>query len=327
MKHGFDFLRAFRLVWIIKDRKIDIVNVHGQNPLGKCCSILGRAKAIVHTDHGVTIGSPVQRKKRIILCNRLLSPFIDHYVAVSRGMFKSLKKREKVPEKKITLIFNGIDVEDISKPNHRNGCLIKELGLDPRKPIIGTVGRLSAEKQLPLLLKSIRILKTINQNFTCLIIGDGPEKSNLVNLSSSLHLDEQICFLGERADVPALLDLMDVFVFSSGGEGFSITILEAMSMSLPIVAFDVEGVSEAVVPEETGYLVPFGNIEEFADRISYLIDKPELAKKFGRLASRRVRSDFNLSKNIRKLESLYCKLLGSRTALGIRQYRSSSNWR
>lgn len=309
MANGFDILRAVRLVWFIKRRKIDIVNIHGQNPLGKLCSILGGATVIVHTDHGVTIGSSIQRKKRVVLCNRLLSPFIDHFIAISKGMVKSLMVREKIQKDKITLIYNGIDIDTILKQGRSKEELFEELGLDSRLPVIGTVGRLSGEKHLPFLLKSISLLKDRCRNFICLIIGDGPERKNLEKLVASLHLKENIYLLGEREDVPDLLGLMEVFVFSSSGEGFSITLLEAMAKSLPVVAFDVEGVKEAVASEETGYLIPFGNTKDFADRIYHLMGNSGLAEKMGKSAFEQVSADFSLQANIRKLEGLYDRLL------------------
>ncbi|MFX0195070.1 MAG: glycosyltransferase [Candidatus Hodarchaeota archaeon] len=309
MANGFDFIRALGLIRIIRNRKVDIVNIHGQNPLGKLCSILGGATVTVHTDHGVTTSSPIKRKKRVVLCNRLLSPFIDHFIAISKGMVKSLMVRGKVPREKITLIYNGVDADSLSKPSRSKEELSRELGLDPRLPVIGTVGRLSAEKQFPLLFESLSLLRARGKEFICLIIGDGPERDYLERLCLSLHLRNRVRFLGERQDVAALLGLMKVFVFSSSGEGFSITLLEAMAKALPVVAFDVEGVNEAVASEETGYLVPFGKTEVFADQIYHLLENPELAKQMGKSALERVNADFDLSKNIRKLESLYDRLL------------------
>lgn len=309
MSNGFDLIRALRLIPIIRSRRIDIVNIHGQNPLGKLCSVLSGAPVLVHTDHGTTVGSPVTRRQRVVLFNRLLTPFIDHFVAISQGMKQSLCLREKISGNKITLIYNGVDVDSISKVSCNKTELREFLGIPPCIPILGTVGRLAPEKQYPLLLKSLSILKNRGIEFIALIVGNGPDRKPLESLAKKMSLTDRIRFLGQRNDVIQLLELMDVFIFSSGGEAFSITLLEAMAKAKPIVAFDVEGVNEAVISEKIGYLVPFGNTEAFANRIYHLLENPKLARQMGQLAFKLARDRFNLSKNIGELEDLYDRLL------------------
>ena len=309
MKNGFDLFKALRLVHLIRKQNIDIINIHGQAPLGKFCSIISCPPLVVHTDHGTSINSPVKRKKRVIYFNRLLSPFIKHFIAISNGMKKSLRVREWVPSQKITLIYNGIDVEAISKTAPDKAALRKSLGIPANSPVLGTVGRLAPEKQFSLLLRSLSILKSQKVKYTALIIGDGPEKRALEALAQEMDINEQVRFLGERNDVFQLLDLLDVFVFSSGGEGFPLSILEAMAKAKPIVGFYVDGVREAVISEETGYLVPFGDTEAFARQVRNLLVKPELSRKMGKAGFKRVETEFNAYQNIRKLESLYEELL------------------
>ena len=309
MANGFDLIRALRLIPIIRRWRIDIVNIHGQNPLGKLCSVLSGAPVIVHTDHGTTVGSPVTRRHRVVLFNRLLTPFIDHFIAISQGMKQSLCLREKIPGNKITLIYNGVDVDAISKVSCNKTELRESLGIHPCIPVLGTVGRLAPEKQYPLLLKSLSILKNRGIEFIALIVGDGPDRKPLEFLAEKMSLNDRIRFLGQRNDVIQLLELMDVFVFSSGGEAFSITMLEAMTKAKPIVAFDVKGVDEAIVTHETGFLVSFGDVEEFANKVKLLLESPELALRMGKSGFERVNTEFDIRSNIKKLEALYESLL------------------
>lgn len=305
MANGFDLIRALRLIPIIRSRRIDIVNIHGQNPLGKLCSVLSGAPVIVHTDHGTTVGSPVERRPRVVFFNRLLTPFIDHFIAISQGMKQSLRLREKIPGNKITLIYNGVDVDAISKVSCNKTELRESLGIPPDIPLLGTVGRLVPEKQYPLLLKSLSILKKQHIDFSAIIIGDGPERNQLELLAKKMGLNGKIRFLGQRNDVFQILDLIDIFVFSSGGEAFSIILLEAMAKAKPIVAFDVKGVDEAIVTHETGFLVPFGNVEEFANKVKLLLESPELVLRMGKSGIERVNTKFDIRSNIKKLEALY----------------------
>jgi glycosyltransferase involved in cell wall biosynthesis len=309
MRNGFDLTRALRIVPLIRKDKTDIVNIHVQNPLGKLFAILSRPPVIVHTDHGTTLSSPVKRKQRIVLFNRILSPFINHFVAISNNMQQSLLIREKIPFNKISLIYNGVDVEKISKDSCNKEDLRKSLGIPSDVPVLGTVGRLAPEKQYPILFKVLSIIKDKGVNFFMIIVGDGPERSHLENIAEKFDLSGQIRFLGYRSDITQLLDLINVFVFTSGGEAFSLTLLEAMAKAKPIVAFDVEGVNEAVVNEKSGFLVPPGDIETFSQKIKILFESKELSEQMGKSGFERVNSMFNLKANIHRLESLYENLM------------------
>jgi len=308
MRNGFDCVRALRLIPLIRRLRIDVVNVHGQNPLGKLCSILGFPPVVIHTDHGTTVGASVKRRPRVVFSNRLLTPFIHHFVAISKNMEKSLIIREKVPQGKITLIYNGIDVAKISKTSGLMNKLKQSLALPSAVPILGTVGRLAPEKQYPLLFRALAGLKEQKAEFFTIIVGDGPDRDPLEALVQKMGLNDRVRFLGYRNDVHHLLEVMDVFLFSSGGEAFSITLLEAMAKSKPIVAFDVEGVNEAVVDKRTGFLAPYGDVEEFANKAKALLDSPRLRQQMGRAALERAAAEFDIRKTIRKLEKLYVRL-------------------
>ncbi|OGL44903.1 MAG: hypothetical protein A2W05_06530 [Candidatus Schekmanbacteria bacterium RBG_16_38_10] len=305
MANGFDIPKAIKLINIIRSRKIDIVNIHGQNPLSKLCSVFSLCAKVIHTDHGTTAGALVKRKRRVVFFNRLLTPFINHFIAISEGMERSLMQREWVPSEKITLIYNGVDVDAIASVSSDKNKLRRDIDIPENIAIIGTVGRLVAEKQYAILIEALSFLHSKDIEFVALIIGDGPQKDTLKELAVQKGLEKRIKFLGQRNDVYALIGLMDVFVFASAGEAFSITILEAMAKSKPIVAFDVEGVNEAVVNDETGFLVPSGDIQAFSHKIELLIKSPDIAAKMGVNALKRVREMFDIRKNIKKLESLY----------------------
>lgn len=308
MKNGFDLIKALKIRSIIRKDGFHIVNIHGQNPLGKLCTILGRPPLIIHTDHGVSIGARVKRKRRVVLFNRLLNPFVHHFIAISEAMRESLQKREKVPAKRITLMYNGIDIESVSGRGEDLQALKASLNIDSSSFVLAMIGRLAEEKEYPLLLKSLSLLKEKGDDFVSLIIGDGPQRECLEKLSQEMGLGKYVKFLGERQDVAALLEIIDIFVFSSAAEAFSLTLLEAMAAGKPIVAFDVSGVNEAVVNGKTGHLVPFSDSEAFSEGVHSLMNDPHKTEKMGSAAFNRVKTHFTLAKNIKALESLYLSL-------------------
>jgi glycosyltransferase involved in cell wall biosynthesis len=309
MKNGFDVFRALKLTSFLRKRNIDIVNIHGQNPLGIFCSILARPPVIVNTDHGTTLGSPMKRKTRVVFTNRFLLPFVDHSIAISKGMKKSLLIREKIDRKKMTLIYNGVDVNAIQNTISDLRKLKTSLDIPQNVPVIGTVGRLAPEKQYPVMLESLAILKKQGKDFIALIIGDGPLRSHLEAQIDKMGLKKCVRLLGQRSDVYQLMKIIDIFTLSSGGEAFSITLLEAMASAKPIVAFDVEGINEAVFNEITGFLVPPGDTVKFSEKLTELFDSTELRNKMGKNGFLMVKRKFNIAEKIKDLEVLYINLL------------------
>jgi glycosyltransferase involved in cell wall biosynthesis len=309
MKNGFDVFRALKLTLFLRKRKIDIVNIHGQNPLGIFCSILACPPVIVNTDHGTTLGSQVKRKNRVVFTNRFLLPFVDHSIAISKGMEKSLLIREKIDKKKITLVYNGIDVDAIKNTLIDIRKLKITLKIPPTLPVIGTVGRLAPEKQYPVLLECLAFLKNQGRIFIALIIGEGPLRPLLEAQIDQMGLRDCVRLLGLRSDVYQLMKLIDIFTLASGGEAFSITLLEAMASAKPVVAFDVEGINEAVVNEATGFLIPPGDTVGFSKKLADLIDSPELRTQMGQYGFQRVEKKFNITEKMKDLEAIYDKLL------------------
>ena len=310
MKNGFDVKNALPLYHHIKKNGIDIVHLHTIAPLAKLLCLSANPGVIIATDHGTTMGSPVKRKKHVIYANRLLNPFVDHFPAISMGMKKSLLIREKVPQRSITLMYNGVDIETISKQNPGRAEEIRnEYAIPLNSPIIGTIGRLSREKQIPLLLKAFQRLKQKGISFTGIIIGDGPDMGILKDMQKKYGLENDVIFTGLKTPVYPYLDLLDIFAFPSGGEAFSITILEAMAKKKPVLAFDVEGVNEAVVHGKTGFLVPFGDIAAFSDTMEKMIRNPSQLITMGENAFSEVSLKYDIKNTVGMLENLYEKFI------------------
>src|SRR5207247_11054153 len=118
-------------------------------------------------------------------------------------------------------------------------------------------------------------------------------------------LAERVVFAGYRADVPAVLDEVDVVVLPSSVEGMPLVLLEAMAHRRPVVATPVGGTPEVVVDGETGLLVPPRDPRALADAIRRLLDDPDLAKRLGDAGRRRVELHFSLEAMNRRILELY----------------------
>jgi glycosyltransferase involved in cell wall biosynthesis len=187
-------------------------------------------------------------------------------------------------ERTTVVIHNGVD-PSAAIPRQRH---------DAGPPRIVTVGRLKAPKD-PLTL--VRALASLGAApFEAVIVGDGPDRPSVEAELERLGLGPVARLVGERDDVLELLGGADIFVLSSRSEGLPLSILEAMSAGLPVVASRVGGVPELVLDGETGLLVPPGEPSSLAAAIERLLVDPALRNRLGAAGRARVEEYFDLDR-------------------------------
>ncbi|MFV0258379.1 MAG: glycosyltransferase [Acidimicrobiales bacterium] len=183
----------------------------------------------------------------------------------------------------------------------------RALGLDPDRPVVGTVGNLTAKKDHRTLLRAVAD-ERVDPGVQLLIVGSGPLDAELRRYAAELGIDERVWFLGTRSDVFALLALLDVFVLSSRFEGFPIALVEAMVSGVPVVSTAVGGVPELIVDHDNGRLVPPGRPGPLGAAITDLLTDRAAASRMaaaGRAAGERL----DLRHAVTALESLYTEAL------------------
>ena len=149
----------------------------------------------------------------------------------------------------------------------------------------------------------------IRDDVHLLVIGDGPHRDRLRRFRDQARIRDKVHFLGHRGDVPRLMPHLDVLWSTSGYEGQSNAVLEAMAAGVPVVATDIPGTRDLVLPESTGYLVPVGDRAGFARCTDVLLDDAELARRLGQAGRRRVQREFSVETMIRRHADLYRELL------------------
>jgi len=218
-------------------------------------------------------------------------------------MFLTLTKYGRVSEEKVALIYNGISQR---KPEDLDIKALKEkLGIPEGKKILLSVGRHTKQKRFDLMIKIHSNIIKKNSSCCLLLVGDGPDSEYLRKQSRELHVENSVFFLGFRRDVPDLLSLADVYICTSEWEAFSISILEVMASRKPIVAFDVDGVNEAITNEHNGYLIPFGDEDGVACHVVHLLNDDRLMKSMGQKGYDRFLKEFSINKNISETLKLY----------------------
>lgn len=203
-----------------------------------------------------------------VIAEKFTALVADHIVAISSLTKRRLVERG-VPEHKVTVVRPGVDFDRIvSIPAHRD-----------RSDVI-FVGRLIREKNVDTLLRAISRLAKLNPNITCTIVGDGPEKEALENLSSCLGLAQNVKFLGALdnfVEVCARIKASRVLVLLSEREGFGLVVAEANACGIPAVVAraDNSAASELVNEGENGFLCEL-NDEDVANTLTRMLTDEDL---------------------------------------------------
>jgi glycosyltransferase involved in cell wall biosynthesis len=176
--------------------------------------------------------------------------------------------------------------------------------------LIGAAGRLWPQKRVKDLIWAADLLKSTRDDAHLLIIGDGPQRWRLERYREQNQITERVHFLGEREDVPRLMPHFDALWLASEYEGQSNAIMEAMAAGVPVIATDIPGNRDLVVPEVTGYLVPVGDRFEFTRRTHRLLDDEPLRKRLGEAGRNRVFHEFTVQRMVERHAALYRELVG-----------------
>jgi glycosyltransferase involved in cell wall biosynthesis len=217
-------------------------------------------------------------------------------IAVSHFTKRELLEYYKVPEEKIRVIHNGVDVNKF-KPAEDKRKIKEELGFNPDDLAIVSVGRLYARKGLFTLIESMPAVVNRFKNAKFIISGKGQsdEMRKLINYADRIGVKDSVIFTGYYPDkkLPKLYQAADVFAFSTFYEHHPFAVLEALSSGLPVVTTRVGGIPETIENGKNGFLVEPFNPKQFADKILYLLEHPAEASEMGSLARKTILERFD----------------------------------
>lgn len=281
----------------VKNTNPDIVHCHSS-----AAAILGRLAIrnkvrTIYTAHGwgFNVGIKPWVKYSVIFLEKICSRFTDTYICVSEFVKNLGLKYRIAPVDKFKVIYNGIDL-----PNNFNFKKEKK----DNEVELSFVGRLSSPKLPELAIKAINLLPTATkEDMKFLVIGTGKKYSMLEEMAKKYKIN--IEFAGEMNpdDSLVLLAKSDVFVFISKWEGFPYSILEAMSLGLPVIASDVGGIKE-MVSGENGILFK-NDIRQISQAILKLVKDKDLREKMGQNGRNIIEQRFLLGTMLKKIEVIY----------------------
>ncbi|HYP53828.1 MAG TPA: glycosyltransferase, partial [Pyrinomonadaceae bacterium] len=260
------FAQLRRFARYLREERIAVVHAHDfyTNVFGMLGAALARVPARV-ASRRETLGvrSPAQKwvERRAYR--------LAHAVVANAGAVREQLAREGVDERKVAVVYNGLDTERLRPAeNLSRGERLALVGLPPglaARPLVTIVANMRLNvKDQPTFLRAARRVREQVPQAAFVLAGEGELAEPLRALAAELGLREHAFFAGRCARVAELLEASSVCVLSSRAEGFSNAILEYMAAARAVVATDVGGAREAVAEGETGYLVPAGDDESLA---------------------------------------------------------------
>jgi glycosyltransferase involved in cell wall biosynthesis len=183
------------------------------------------------------------------------------------------------------------------------------LGVADSDFVAGIVARFSAQKAQEVLFRAIAACVESVPLIQLVVIGGGDRELELRDLAQNLGIGTRTTFLGIRRDVADLLPGLNVACLSSVHEGVPIALIEAMAGGLPIMATDCGSVRDIVEDGEQGFVVPVGDVENFADRLQRLAHQEPLRSRLGKSGRARVEREFQIQNTARGYEELLTDML------------------
>ena len=273
---------------------------------------LAGVPARVHSEHGWDVFDPDGTRHKYQWLRRVHRPFVHRFVGLSEQLVAYLRDRVGVPPERLLHICNGVDIDRFA-PAQDGMAAIDGCPFAPGDFLIGTVGRMHGVKdQLTLARAFLRFLERVPDaanDARLVMIGEGPLRAEVVNLLEARGAGPLAWLPGERADIPAVLRGLGLFVLPSQAEGISNTILEAMASGLPVVATAVGGNPELVVDGACGRLVPPSDPEAMAEALAGYYKDRAMLRAHGTAARRRVEDRFGIDTMVRRYQDLYDGLL------------------
>ena len=292
----------FKLAKILYQNKIDIIHTHCPSPdfYGKVAAYMSRVPLRFSTIHS-TAGYLYRNEK-------ILGHLTTKYIAISKQVKKYMVNNLHIPNRKIRLIFNGIDIEKFKKLSILRKDKLTELGICSDKKIITNIGRVTEKKGQFYLIQAAKIIVKEFPNTHFLIVGNDKDDEKLAQKLKQIvkaeNLNNYISFTGVRQDISEILSISDVFTLSSIYEGFALVVLEAMAVGLPVVATAVGIIPEIIINKENGLIVPPKDINALANGIEFILEDEDRAKKMG-LRGVKVAKKFTIEKTVSEYEKLY----------------------
>ena len=302
----FDPLTLPSLLRVVDELRIDILHLHGYGAttFGRLVGAWRGIPTIVH-EHANLTRTPWFQK----VADRLLEPYTDIAIAVSRSTADFVIDARCIPPSKVRVVYLGVPLAEFSRPRSEAEVAEarRDLGVEPGEFAIGTVTRLHESKGNSYLVDAAARVVRERPSARFFLVGEGPLLAGLQAQASALGLGDRFVFSGFRRDVPATVAAFDISVFPSLWEGTPLTAFEALAMGKPIVATDADGLLDILTADRDAVIVPKRDATALAETIVWAMDRPEERARLGANA-RETGKQYDIDLFVRRMERLYTLL-------------------
>lgn len=280
----FNFMAAVRLARWAREQGIDIIHGHGYKSdlVGLLAAKIAGCRVIT-TPHGWSVEKDLKLNLYEKL-DRYLFRFMDMVCPLSEQLYRDTSSTAKDAR----LIPNGVDIDEIRSA--------EALAYPAAMHVVGYIGRLVKAKDLATLLDAVGHLTASQRRVKLVVVGDGDHAAELKEISKFLGLKDVVDFTGFRSDTGRFLRGFNSFVLPSLSEGTPRCIMEAMALSVPVIASDIPGNRLLVSHQETGLLFPVGDSRKLAECIAFMMDRPDEAQRLALNACKKVEEQFSSRK-------------------------------
>ena len=304
----YGLIGIWRIVSELRRRQPDLV--HTELPWG---DLIGRAAARVASIGPVvsTVTARYVDKPRLQLwMDRKTAPWANRVAFQSAEIVPFSLQYEGIRPEQVQVIPNGVEADDRDR-SAAAATLRRDYG-DGATTILGMVARLHPQKAHPDLLTAFARLAP-SSSLRLWLIGDGPDRTRLVEQAIALGIRDRVVFAGDRGDVRDWIAAMDIFVHPTHFEGLPLAVLEAMAMGKPVITSPIDGLRGLITSGVHGWLVPPGDPDALAATISHVIGHPEETARVAQAGAARALAQFGSDRVVDAYEALFKSVLQARS--------------
>lgn len=301
----WDIIAAREISRLCKRLKIDIIHAHSAHALsiGIFTKLFyPKAKLVGVRRVDFSVG------KNFLSKLKYNNAWVNKIVCIS-DFIKAVLLNDGIDPEKLITIRSGVDIN-----KHDNISIIADFrdqyGIGEQEIILGTVAAFAGHKDYPNLLNAFKLVKEKISITKLICVGDGPLLDQMKKLAGELRISKDVIFLGFRNDIGQLLKVFDIFILASKKEGLGTSIIDALSVGLPIVAAKSGGIPELIEHNKNGILVEPQNYEQLAAALIELMnnkEKQELLRILAKKSAQRFSIENTIEQNIELYKNLLCE--------------------
>jgi glycosyltransferase involved in cell wall biosynthesis len=308
------FSTMLKMAKIIRENEINVVNAHHFISMINsfyACKIANHS-ALVYTEHSSWEVENVTLKWRVM--GRLLLSQLDCVMGISEDVTQSLRKKYHLRRENALTIRNGVDLDNKTTARD-NRSIRNELGLADNIKVVATVANFRKVKNHLLLLQGYRELLKELADVKLLLIGQGHindsenSENEIRDFIVENNMSDRVILTGHRSDVKDLLSIADAFCLTSFKEGLPISMLEAMSIGLPVVGTNVPGIRDVIIHGQNGFLVDLGEYMGLKEALFKILSNKQLGLKYGQESRKIVIDLYSMNDCVKRYQELFLRLM------------------